>query len=138
MGVPEMEWLLGWEVAAAQPATVHQLIDARPVASPGIRLRLAHSMQAGAWVADECMLAAAWPFAVEAKCPHWTSTLVARCNGHWTSRDHLEFLKESGAVPADAPAAEFVKLIRALIAGAFLEIPDFTLPRTAIGPAGPI
>lgn len=128
VGLPEMEWLLRWEAAAAQPATVQGLIDARPAASSRIRLRLGHSMQAGTWVADECTLTTTWPFAVEAKCPPWTATLVARCDGRRTSRDHLEFLKAGGAVPPDAPESEFVKLVRALIAGGFLEVPDFGPP----------
>jgi methylase of polypeptide subunit release factors len=134
VGLPETEWLLQWEAAAAQPATVQGLIEARPIASSRARLRLAHALQSGTWVADECTLATASPFAVEARCPPWTGTLVGRCDGRKTTRDHLQFLKESGAVPADAPESEFVKLVRALIAGGFLELADFPLPQVAPQP----
>ena len=93
-------------------------------------------MQGGTWVADECALTTASPFAVEARCPPWTGTLVARCNGERTTRDHLQFLKEIGAVPPDALESEFVKLVRALIAGGFLELADFPLPEVAPAPDG--
>lgn len=132
MGLAETEWLLRWEAAAAQPATVQALIDARPFAPPHTHLRLAHTMNHGAWVADGCVLASETPFAVEASGPAWIATLVARCDGQRTTRDHLLFLKESGAVPPDAPESEFVKLVRALIAGGFLEVADFPLPGTTV------
>ncbi len=129
MGVPEVEWLLRWEATAAQRGVLEDLIEERPTTASGIRLRLAHSMQNGAWVPDECQLATAWPFAVEAKCPPWTAALLAHCDGRSTSREQLDFLKARGDLPEDAPALEFVKLIRALIAGGFLEVPAFQLPR---------
>ena len=135
MGVPEVEWLLRWETAAAQHPTLQRLIESRPAVASRVRLRLAHTMQAGTWVPDECLVATPWPFAVEAKCPPWTATLLARCDGHSTTSDHLEFLKGRGDIPADAPASEFVKLIRALIAGGFLEVADFRLPADAPKPS---
>jgi methylase of polypeptide subunit release factors len=128
MGLPELEWLLRWEAAAAQPLTVQSLIEVRPMASSSTRLRLTHRMQGRDWVADECMLAAAAPFAVEAKCPVWTATLVSHCDGDRSTRELLRLLKESGAVPPEAPESEFVKLVRALVSGGFLQIPDFPLP----------
>jgi len=129
IGLPEMEWLLEWEAAAAQHEAIQRLIDARPIASARARLQLTHALQSGTWVADECTLAIGSPFAVEARCPTWTAGLVERCDGRLTSRDHLQILKDSGVVPADAPEREFVKLIRALISGGFLELTDFPLPR---------
>jgi methylase of polypeptide subunit release factors len=136
VGLPETEWLLQWETAAAQAPAVQGLIEARPIACPRIRLGLGHVMQAGTWVPDECSLATSVPFAVEAKCPPWTATLIARCDGRRTTREHLQFLKENGAVPADAPESEFVKLVRALIAGGFLEVPEFELPEGDSQPGG--
>jgi hypothetical protein len=130
MGLPEMEWLLQWEAAAAQPATLQRLIEARPVASGRARLLLAHAMQSGTWMADGCTLTTEWPFAVEARCPVWTASLTARCDGRRSSRNHLQLLKESGAVPSDASEQEFAKLIRALISGGFLELAEFPLPQS--------
>jgi hypothetical protein len=84
-------------------------------------------MDAGGWTPNECLLTTATPFGLEAKCPLWTPTLLARCDGQRTCREHLEFLKETGAVPPDAPETEFVKLIRSLIAGGFLELAEFSV-----------
>ena len=132
-GLPEIEWLLAWEAAAAQPESIQRLIDARPIASAHAHLQLTHSLQSGTWVADECTLATGSPFAVEARCPTWTAGLVSRCDGRLTSGDHLRILKDNGAVPADAPEQEFVKLVRALISGGVLELTDFPLPRVDAG-----
>jgi hypothetical protein len=82
-------------------------------------------------VADGCTLTTVWPFAVEARCPPWTATLLSRCDGHRTTRDHLRFLQESGALPAEASAVEFGKLVRALVQGGFLELADFPLPSSS-------
>jgi SAM-dependent methyltransferase len=127
VGLPEMEWLLRLEAVAAQPEMVEQLVHARPMASPRMRLSLTHGMDSGTWVADECTLTTLWPFAVEARCPPWTGTLVSRCDGQRTTRDHLRFLQESGTLPAEAAEAEFAKLILALVQGGFLELAEFAL-----------
>jgi hypothetical protein len=131
MGLPEMEWLLRMEAAMAQPETPPRLIEARPLVSPRTRLQLTHGREGGEWVADGCTLTTVWPFAVEARCPPWTATLLSRCDGHRTTRDHLRFLQESGALPAEASAVEFGKLVRALVQGGFLELADFPLPSSS-------
>lgn len=121
-GAAEVEWLLAWETAMARPDAVRALSGARPVASPHCRLRLSHAMREGRWAAEECVLSTAHPFLLEAKCPPWTAELLARCDGRRTVRQHLEWLKQRGEVPADAPEAEFVRLVRSLSAGGFLQI----------------
>ena len=128
VGLPEMEWLLDWEAAAAQAALLERLPDLRPAVSSRIRIQLGHTMQSGSWVPEDCTLSTASPFAVEARCPSWTGSLLSRCDGARSCREHLQWLQESGAVPADAQLSEFVKLIRALIAGGFLEVDAFRLP----------
>ena len=71
---------------------------------------------------QESVLSTVAPFVVEAKCPVWTSTLLARCDGRRTTREQLQFLKSSGLVPAEASEAEFAQLIRLLIDGGFLQL----------------
>jgi SAM-dependent methyltransferase len=123
-GASEIEWLLEWESAMAQEQAVTGLLQARPSASPHTRLRLTQVLRAGDWVPEECILVTTAPFALEAKCPPWTAGLVARCDGRRTTREHLQILKQAGEVPSDAPEAEFVKLVRSLIAGGFLQVAD--------------
>jgi methylase of polypeptide subunit release factors len=123
-GASEIEWLLSWESSMTQNRAVEGLLEACPDASPHTRLRLTQVLRADAWVADECVLTTTTPFALEAKCPPWTAGLVARCDGRRTTREHLQRLKQDGDVPSDAPETEFVKLIRSLIAGGFLQVAD--------------
>ena len=68
MGLLEMEWLLRLELALARPEMLPQLVEARPLVSSRTRLHLTHGIKNGEWVADECTLTTAWPFAVEARC----------------------------------------------------------------------
>ncbi len=129
LGTKEVERLLQWEAAVARPERVEQLIQARPTASPHCRLRLTHVLQGEGWTAEECVLSTNVPFTVEAKCPPWTAALVARCDGRRTTREHLQFLKESGAVPPEASESEFVRFVRSLIGGGFLQVADSPGPR---------
>ncbi|MGH7525601.1 MAG: methyltransferase [Gemmatimonadales bacterium] len=124
LGTKEVERLLRWEATVARPERVEQLIQARPTASPHCRLRLTHVLQGEAWAPEDCFLSTNVPFTVEAKCPPWTAALVARCDGRRTTREQLQFLKESGAVPLEASESEFVRFVRSLIAGGFLQVAD--------------
>lgn len=127
-GPRQVEWLDRWESAAADPSLPQRLMEARPGVSPACRMRLSHAPGDGEWVVEDCVLATSWPFPVEAKCPPWTASLLNRCDGRRMVRDHLVWLKGEGLVQADAPEGEFAVLIRSLLAGALLEIPEFALP----------
>jgi SAM-dependent methyltransferase len=133
-GVEEVEWLMRWEGAAAGSDPTDRLLAARPRASPRARMRLLHGMRGGGWVVEECVLTTSVPFALEAKCPPWVATLMTRADGERTTLDHLDFLKRSGVVPRDAPKAEFAKLVRSLVAGGFLEVPEHPLPTVHLSP----
>jgi hypothetical protein len=128
LGPEELDWLLRWETAAALPDILEAVLEARPVASHHVRLRLSHGMREGAWVPDECLLSTGVPFTVEAKCPLWVGELLAHCDGGRTTREQLRLLQEHGSVPPDAPAAEFARLVRSLVAGGFLWAPALAPP----------
>ena len=128
----DFEWLLRWETAAAEdPETPRGLIEARPVANPLAELRLVHRIRDGRWVVDKCWVATHLPFALEAACPVWAGALVAQCDGTATVREHLQHLKEKGAVPPEASEEQFVAMVRKMIAGGFLEVEGFPLPPIA-------
>jgi methylase of polypeptide subunit release factors len=124
MGAKDVEWLLEWEALMAKGGDPGWLIDARPLASPSCRARLDQRLEQGTWVPEQSLLLTVVPFVVEAKCPSWTATLIARCDGQRTTREHLEFLKQSGLVSRDAPESELLLFIRSLIAGGFLRLPE--------------
>jgi hypothetical protein len=129
-----LEWLVRWEGAIAASDPTDWLLATRPRASPRARMRLSHVQQGGAWVVDECRLTTSFPFVVEAVCPHWVGTLLARADGARTTLDHLDFLKQGGDLPPDAAKAEFARLVRSLIAGGFLEVPEHPLPAARLSP----
>jgi methylase of polypeptide subunit release factors len=124
LGTKEVDRLMHWKAASVAPDALARLADSRIVASSHVRLRVDHTLQGDRWAAQDCVLATVTPFFVEAKCPPWTATLVARCDGQRTTREHLEFLKSSGAVPPDAPEPEFAQLVRSLIDGGLLHVVD--------------
>jgi SAM-dependent methyltransferase len=133
-GVDEVEWLMRWEEAVAGSDPTDWLLEARPKASPGARMRLLHVMRDGGWVVDECLLTTSFPFVVEAKCPPWVATLMAGADGGRTTLDHLDFLKQGGALPQDAPKGDFARLVRSFIAGGFLEVREHPLPAARLSP----
>jgi hypothetical protein len=121
-GRPEVEWLLGWESAAAATDPVTQLASATPAVSPGCRLRLGQTYRDGSWAADDCVLSTESPFALEARCPPWTATMVARCDGRTAVAELHRRLRDEGALPGALGLAEFAKLFRSLISGGFLRL----------------
>jgi methylase of polypeptide subunit release factors len=123
MGREDVEWLLQWEASIAKGADPGWLIDARPLAAPSCRARSDQRLDQGAWVLEQSLVLTVAPFVVEAKCPPWTATLIARCDGQRSTREHLEFLKQSGLVSPDTLEAELLLFIRSLIAGGFLRLP---------------
>lgn len=132
-GAGEIDWLLRWEKAVAgEGGNAGHLLGARPLASPRVRLQVSHVLENGAWVAEECRLATESPFALEAKCPPWIATVLGDADGRRTTREHFEKLKQLGLVSADAVEEEFAKLVRALIAGGFLQLAEFPPPTAAV------
>ena len=125
----DFEWLLAWEAAAASPDIARKLIDVKPTAAPRAKLRLVHQKDRAEWTIVELSLATTLPFALEAACQLWVVPLVMRCDGTKTVREHLMYLRENGALPAETPDQQVLEIVRRLIAGGFLEIPEFRLPR---------
>ena len=127
-GPPEVEWLERWEAAAADPGLPDRLLDAPLRVPPGSRMRLSYAPENGDWAVEDCVLVTSWPFAVEAKCPPWTASLLGRCDGRRTVREHLGWLVTEGLLPADASANDLAVLVRSLAAGGLLEVPEYPLP----------
>jgi methylase of polypeptide subunit release factors len=126
-GAEDVEWLMAWQKSVAALDTVALL--AAPLRVPeGVRVRLSHKMVDGRWMEEECTLTTGAPFALEAKCPTWVATLVARADGSVPAGQHLAGLKEEGAIPREVAEAELAKLIQSLVAGGFLEVPQHRLP----------
>jgi methylase of polypeptide subunit release factors len=120
VGTKEIDQLMAWKAASNEPDSLQRLVEARLLASPHSRMRLEHALEGDRWAAKECLLFNAVPFVVEAKVPTWSASILARADGQRTTRDHLDFLKKSGVIPAEVPELEFAQFIRSLVDGGFL------------------
>jgi hypothetical protein len=115
---------MAWQAAATAPDLLKRLLDAPLDSLPRIQMRVDHSFKNNRWVTQDCVLSTVTPFVVEAKCPPWMATVIARCDGKLTTREHLDFLKSSGSVPPQAQEMEFAEMIRSLIDGGFWRVAD--------------
>jgi SAM-dependent methyltransferase len=122
----DFEWLLGCETAAAEDqGWPPGLAEARPVANPRAELRLVHRLEAGEWVTAKCWIATDRPFALEASCPVWMAAFLSRCDGTRTTREHLQHLKDVGAVPQAADEIEFLGMVRKFLEGGLVMLEPF-------------
>ena len=124
----DLQWLMRWEAAAADPGAAAWLLESRPRASPEAELRLGHRIHEGEWLPSLTMIVTTSPFVMEAQVPTWTVTLVTRSDGQRTVREHLAHLIEIGALPPDVPPDGFAGAVRDLVAGGFLVLDGFEHP----------
>ena len=126
----DMQWVLRWMVGTASwdMADTRRLLSSRPRTLPRTELRSRSLLQEGQWGVEECQLVTLAPFAVEAACPNWYATLLQFCDGRMTAREHLQYLRDTHAVPDTAPEDLFASMIRQLIDAGLVEIEEFRLP----------
>jgi SAM-dependent methyltransferase len=126
----DLQWMLRWMVATSTWTTDDELrlLSARPRTLPRTELRSRSRLDEGRWSTEECTLVTLSPFAVEASCPAWYASLLQWCDGRMTAREHLQYLRDTRAVPDDAPEEVFVRMIRQLVDAGLVEIEEFRLP----------
>ena len=126
----DMQWVLRWMVGTAgwDMADMRRLLSSRPRTLPRTELRSRSTLHEGQWGVEECQLVTLAPFAVEAACPNWYATLLQFCDGRMTAREHLQYLRDTHAVPDTAPEDLFASMIRQLIDAGLVEIEEFRLP----------
>lgn len=126
----DLQWVLRWMQATAgwDMTETRRLLTSRPRTLPRTELRSRSLLQDGQWAIDECVLITLAPFAVEAACPLWYATLLQFCDGNMTARDHLQYLRDTRAVPDSAPEDVFAMMIRQLVDAGLVEIEEFRLP----------
>ncbi|HEY2377830.1 MAG TPA: methyltransferase [Gemmatimonadaceae bacterium] len=127
---PDLQWVLRWMVGTANwdAALSRRLLASRPRTLPHTELRSRSMLHDGQWSVDECQLVTLAPFAVEAACPNWYATLLQFCDGRMTAREHLQYLRDTRAVPDAAPEDMFAMMIRQLVDAGLIEIDEFRLP----------
>ena len=126
----DMQWVLRWMVGTVSwdMADMRRLLSSRPRTLPRTELRSRSVLHEGQWAVEECQLVTLAPFAVEAACPNWYATLLQFCDGRMTAREHLQYLRDTHAVPDTAPEDLFASMIRQLVDAGLVEIEEFRLP----------
>ena len=125
-----LEWLMRWHTLLSEAAAEDSLLEVKPIAAPGIELRVVHRAHDGRWQADSCSVAARYPFVAEADCSVWVPQFITRCDGTVTVRDHLRLLKEHGAVRAQADEGAFADFVRQFLEQGFLQLETCRIPAT--------
>jgi SAM-dependent methyltransferase len=132
----EVDWLLEWEATVRDPAMPGALLDARPRVPATVDLMMNLRQQGEEWMPTEVAMGTPWPFMLKVDAPVWAATLLSRCDGKATVREHLEFFKGNGVITADEGEASFLRLIQILISAGILEIPSHPLPPVQAPPRG--
>lgn len=126
-----LEWLLAWETANAERDLVPALLDARPIAAPGLVLRTEQHLFEGAFRVHGCALRTETPFVETTDCSLDAAAFLARCDGTLTIREHAHRLAEEGLVRAEDPEAlgALAGLVRGLVSAGCVDLDIFRAPR---------
>ena len=130
-GRDEIAWLLKWETVAVKPEFINMLGETHPVAAPSLELHAVHRMKDGDLAPEQFSLHTEYPFSVDCRVQPWVGFLLPQCDGKLTVRQLLEFCRQNNFVHPETPLTEFVKLLMVFIAGGFLEVEEFELPKKA-------
>lgn len=123
------------EAESAGPEGIERLKASKPVASREVTLQAVHRIESGEFTPVSLALETDYPFSMECKVQPWMPVMVARCDGNSTVEELFEACRQDGLIHAETPMAEFVRLVRTFIAGGFLKVNEFPLPRN--GSHGP-
>ncbi|MBI1897853.1 MAG: methyltransferase domain-containing protein [Acidobacteria bacterium] len=120
-GPGEIEWLLGWEAAAADGSALAAVLASELCADTRTELRIESRLRAGEWTPTEYVLAAGYPFQMELRAQAWIPHLLALCAGRGrTGHELLDHLRQEGIVHPETRPEEFADALLPLISGGFL------------------
>jgi SAM-dependent methyltransferase len=125
----ELEWALRWESQVASPDAAQLLLEARPLPSKNLELRVLHRVEQGALTPVEFALQVAYPFNMECPVHAWTAALIEVCDGNRTGLELHSHCIENGWIPAEVTAEEFAGFLGLLISGGLLEVEGFQPPQ---------
>src|SRR5437867_1673718 len=126
----DLQWLVRWLLTTNGWGIeeYRRLLASRPRVLPRTELQSRSRVHEGQWSVEECTLVTLAPFAVQATCPNWYATLLQFCDGRMTAREHLQYLRDTHAVPDAASEDAFAMMIRQLVDAGLVEIDEFRLP----------
>jgi len=121
-----LEWALRWETGLRSKRVGDELLDARPVATPGTEVTARHVLKDGELAGEEFKISVKRPFDVEWTVQPWMPLLLPMCDGKKTVSELCEACKQNGWILPETPVAEFCGLVGTLISGGFLQVEKFT------------
>jgi SAM-dependent methyltransferase len=130
-GREEIAWLLKWESAAVRTGFINEFAELHPITTHSLELHTVHRMKEGDLLPEQFSLHTEYPFSVTCRVQPWVGFLLPQCDGKSTVRQLLEFCKQNNFVHPETPLAEFIKLLLVFVAGGFLEVEEFKLPKKA-------
>lgn len=121
-----IQWALRWETDMRSKRPANELLEARPVATPGTEITARHVLKHGELAGEEFKMSVKEPFDVEWTVQPWMPLLLPLCDGKKTVLELCEACKQNGWILAETPAAEFCDLIGTLVGGGFLQVEKLT------------
>ncbi|MDQ2774595.1 MAG: methyltransferase [Acidobacteriota bacterium] len=127
-GSETVEWFRNWQISTAREGFDRELLAARPHPPSGFRLIVSHAWQDGELLPREFRLRCEYPLSNDARAEPWVAVLVGACNGSQTVAEIYQQLKAQDVIAAEMSESEFCKMIKVLVGGGFLEVPEYPLP----------
>jgi methylase of polypeptide subunit release factors len=121
-GSAELEWAIRWESAAASRGAASLLLEARPVPSKSLEVRVIHRVEEGVLAPADFTLQTDYPFRMESRVHPWTVALIEACDGARTGRELHGWCLEQGWISRDVGAEDFARFLGSLVSGGFLVI----------------
>jgi SAM-dependent methyltransferase len=115
-----LDGLLDWEVRARQPGAEEMLLACRPRIAPACELQLSYRPIEGHFTPCEAQFQVVGPVRSRFKSPLWLVEAIFGCDGKSSWRDRYTDLVAKGQIPPQAPAAEFARMLIALVSGGAL------------------
>lgn len=127
-GPAEVAWLMKYESAAAA-SVADEIATARPVLSPRMELSVIHRVEKNSLDPARFVASTDYPFNTDCVLEPWAAMLLSACGGNSTVRQLFEIAGGNGVLPPNATFTEFAEYVRTLIAGGFLVVKEYPLPR---------
>jgi SAM-dependent methyltransferase len=126
-----IEWAMRWEAEMQMEDTVHELLQAKLMTTPGVEIIVRHILRDGEISPENFTLSIEVPFATDCRVQPWMALLLPRCDGKTTVAELFHMAKQNGWIVPDTPPEEFTRLLATLISGGFLQTEDLRLPVAA-------
>ena len=126
-----MEWLLRLETALATPGGGPDLGSMKPVAVDGVELSAVYQLNGGRITPTSFTIEVDYPLYGMLGVEPWVGGLLVACDGTRSGAQLYEHCLQHKLISPDTPLEGFLKLMRALLTGGFLNVEGFRQPEAA-------